>query len=325
MNKITLILLLLFTQLAHASDPPPPGKMVDVGGYRLHLNCTGNGSPTVVLVSGLGDYSFDWSLVQQPLSAKTRVCSYDRAGYAWSDFDPKPRSLQRAVDELHTLLRSAKVSTPYVLVGHSWGGLIVRVFASQHRDLVAGMLLIDSSHEDQLNVIDGKAVRPRMLTKEQLNAMFDAEDAAMQTAPAPANPKPARREIHPPFDRLTPQAQKLQLWAWSKKRAGDVSDFQEPLILVHETRRDRPHPYGDLPLIVISKGINDDEADGELSAGQIYQDHMRLQADLVQLSTNSMQIIAEKSGHRIQLEQPQLVIDAIVRVLEASRLHKKLS
>ena len=203
--------------------PPPPGRLVDAGGYRLHLHCTGTGRPTVVLAAGLGDYSIDWGLVQPRVARFTRVCSYDRAGYAWSDPDPRPRSLQRAVDELQALLTNAEIPGPYVLVGHSWGGHIARVFAAQHRDAVAGMVLVDSSHEDRLEVINGQAVRPRRLSRQELEALFDAEMVAMHAGGPPGGPPggapgsspapgpspgsapalaPTPRPIEPPYDRL---------------------------------------------------------------------------------------------------------------------------
>src|SRR5262244_723717 len=111
---------------------PPPGKLIDVGGYRLHLNCTGNKSPTVVLIAGAGDFSFDWSLVQPGIAQFARVCSYDRAGSAWSDPGPTPRTMRQEAFELHTLLSAARIKGPYLLVGHSMGGLITRVYMDQY-------------------------------------------------------------------------------------------------------------------------------------------------------------------------------------------------
>src|SRR5689334_4275127 len=109
--------------------PPPPGRLVDVGGQRIHLNCTGRGSPTVVFENGAGDFSIVWSLVQPRVSEFTRACSYDRAGYAWSDPGARPRTYDQISLELHSALERAGERGPYVLVGQSYGGLVVRGFA----------------------------------------------------------------------------------------------------------------------------------------------------------------------------------------------------
>src|SRR4051794_11883465 len=139
-----------YEAIAAAGDArhyPAPGQLVDIGGYRLHIQCVGAGSPTVVLDAGLGGSSLDWSLVQPELGRSTRVCAYDRAGMGWSDPSPQPRTPRQIADELHTLLTNAGVAEPYVLVGHSLAGKNVRLFALQHPDQVAGMVLVDARSE----------------------------------------------------------------------------------------------------------------------------------------------------------------------------------
>src|SRR4051794_24787976 len=126
---------------------PAPGQLVDVGGYRLHIQCVGAGSPTVVLDAGLGGSSLDWSLVQVELGRTTRMCAYDRAGMGWSDPGPQPRTPRQIADELYTLLTNAGVAEPYVLVGHSLGGKNVRLFALSHSEQVVGMVLVDTRSE----------------------------------------------------------------------------------------------------------------------------------------------------------------------------------
>src|SRR5690606_33293767 len=130
-----------------ATTYPPAGRMVDVGGYKLHLDCRGQGSPTVILDAGLGASSLDWALVQPELARTTQVCSYDRAGMGWSEAGPEPRSPARLADELHTLLQIAGAPGPYVLVGHSLAGKNLRLFAAAHPVDVAGMVLVDARSE----------------------------------------------------------------------------------------------------------------------------------------------------------------------------------
>jgi pimeloyl-ACP methyl ester carboxylesterase len=128
----------------------PPGQLVDVGGYRLHINCTGTGSPTVVIDAGWGDWSGGWSRVQPEAAKTTRVCTYDRAGMGDSEAGPLPRTAEQFAKELHTLLQHAAIPSPYVLVGHSMGGAPVRVFAHTYAAEVAGVVLIESMNPGEV-------------------------------------------------------------------------------------------------------------------------------------------------------------------------------
>ena len=132
------------TELAERAYPPP-GEMVDVGGYSLHINCVGRGSPTVVLDAGSGLFSAQWVRVQREVSDTTRVCAYDRAGMGWSEMGPEPRDARQVCSELHTLLSKAGIDGPYVLVGHSFGGMYMQTYAARYPDEVAGVALVDSS------------------------------------------------------------------------------------------------------------------------------------------------------------------------------------
>jgi alpha/beta hydrolase family protein len=129
------------------TQPPPPGRLVDLGGHHLHINCTGNGQRTVVIENGLGDFSFDWVLVQAKVSTSTRVCTYDRAGYAWSDPGPKPRTFAQINLELRDVLSKIGERGPFVLVGHSYGGPVVRNFAVTYSRDVVAMVLVDAAFE----------------------------------------------------------------------------------------------------------------------------------------------------------------------------------
>src|SRR5919112_4156642 len=130
---------------------PPPGEMVDVGGYSLHINCVGQGSPTVVLDGGLGEWSAQWVLVKQGVSGTTRVWAYDRAGVGWSEMGPEPRDAKQISNELHALLEGTGIEGPYVLVGHSFGGLYMQTYAARYPDEVAGVSLVESSHPEQFS------------------------------------------------------------------------------------------------------------------------------------------------------------------------------
>src|SRR4028119_2508178 len=133
----------IVTELAERAYPPP-GQMIDVGGHRLHINCAGRGGPTVVLDAGSGGSSAQWVRVQREVSGTTRVCAYDRAGMGWSEMGPDPRDAKQITGELHTLLGKAGIEGPYVLVGHSFGGMYMQTYAARYPDEVAGVGLVDS-------------------------------------------------------------------------------------------------------------------------------------------------------------------------------------
>src|SRR5687768_517130 len=132
------------------APPPirPPGRLIDVGTHRLHIHCSGSGTPAVVFDAALGGSSLSWTLVQPAVAEFTTACSYDRAGFGWSDAGPRPRTAARIADELFTLLDAAGVAPPYILAGHSFGSLVARAFAGVHRELVAGLIFIDPAHPE---------------------------------------------------------------------------------------------------------------------------------------------------------------------------------
>jgi pimeloyl-ACP methyl ester carboxylesterase len=153
LTGITVFILLLATtgmiyQTAAAESDqrkyPPPGVLVNVDGYKMHIYCMGTGSPTIILDHAGGGSSMDWALIQPKLAEHTRVCAYDRAGYGWSDYNPAPRTLEQQVSELQGLLKGAHEQGPYILVGHSYGARVDRVFTAKYPDEVAGMVLMDA-------------------------------------------------------------------------------------------------------------------------------------------------------------------------------------
>ena len=298
---ILLVLLatagLLYQGIASAVDAsryPAPGKVIDVGSYRLHINCTGTGSPTVILDAGLGGSSLDWSLVQPGVATFTRVCSYDRAGYGWSDSGPKPRTSERIVSELHTLLVKAGIPTPYVLVGHSYGGFNVRLYAYTYPQEVAGMILVDASHEDaaRQEIRDGQKQLSlcSSLAPFGIIRLFGSLDKfILQYPPA----------VQPQVKALFYQTRFCGTW-YDEGAAWDESTTQV------RTARTQ-HSLGHLPLVVLTRGEQLDAA------------WQALQNDLASLSSNSTQIIATHSGHDIMFERPDLVIAAIKQVVTGQK------
>jgi pimeloyl-ACP methyl ester carboxylesterase len=320
-----------------ASAYPPTGKLVDIGGYKLHINATGKGRPTVVLIAGAGDFSFDWSLVQPEVARFARVASYDRAGMAWSDLGPTPRTMAQDAYELHLLLQKAALPAPYVLVGHSVGGLIARVYASRYPEEVAGMVLVDSTHEDTTLMYQGKLVRIRGTAQARPVPPVQTMKTSPPKPPTEDDKKQAEfnaqvfgpPKIEPPFDKLPPDVQKMRLWMLAHPQLSAATDdyWPEELQAMYVARAADPVPLGDKPLIVLVASGKGEAAPSELSGEEWkrLQDEKRLQKEgMVSLSRNHELIYAEQSGHHIQLDQPQLVVDAIHQVVEAARKHTKL-
>src|SRR5215813_11980483 len=310
---------------------PPPGKLVDVGGWRLHLNCTGQArasQPTVILEAGVGDFSVEWSLVQPEVAKFARVCSYDRAGDGWSDLGPHPRTWRQIVYELHTLLDKAGVKPPLVLVGHSYGGWLVRLYAYTYPADVVGMALVEAGADNPWRRLpNGKLARAADLTKgEPIPAVKTSNPLRVSDIPPEAlsQMKAAAQQLakdpnEPPRDKLPPDAQRMRAWTLAQLGhiAAAVNPFEhEELAGLRAERAKSEHPLGDLPLIVLTRGKSEEEGpDGKAFEEEHRKDHTAMAA----MSRNGKLVIAANSGHHIQLDEPGLVIKAIRDLLAAAR------
>jgi pimeloyl-ACP methyl ester carboxylesterase len=293
----------------------PPGQLIDVGGFRLHLYCIGEGSPTVVLEAGMGDGGYVWNPVQKSVSAFTRVCSYDRPGLGWSDFVDRPFLRDAVAQNLHTLLKNAGIPGPYLLVGHSVGGIYVRAFAHLFPGEVDGMVLVDSSHENQAprfearyqagsQQIDTLLHLCKTIAPFGILRLFDLPAISLQDSPLPQSIKVAATAM---MNRVT------YCTAIDNEMAATDIDLSQP---------SAPASLGNLPLIVLTSGASfssatDEDAQGRLSPKAAAW--LELQRELANLSTHSLQIIAYKSSHYIQWDQPGLVVQAIRNMVDNLR------
>jgi pimeloyl-ACP methyl ester carboxylesterase len=273
---------------------PPPGTLIDIGGHRLHIYCAGprNGEPTVIFEAGGGAFSADWIAVQKLLESRVRTCAYDRAGLGWSEAGPAPRTMRQEVFELHALLVAAKITGRFVLVGQSMGGLNVRLYAEEYGNEVAGVVLVDPADESSM-----------LFSLNANRWMKLREQATGRSIPPPRSTGPINKGYKPEDDYLGDEAQ---------------------LLYLH--RKSNPDPLGDRPLIVLAAGKRPPPPGMTEDAYKDIRSYRNEElAAMTNLSTNSRFRIDSDSSHNLQLDNPQLVAQAVEEVIRAVKEHTKLS
>lgn len=283
---------------------PPPGEMVDVGGHELHIHCAGQGSPTVVLEAALGAMSAQWVRVQQQVSETTRVCAYDRAGMGWSEDGPEPRDADRVAGELHALLAGAGVEGPYVLAGHSYGGLYAQAYAARYPGEVAGVALVESSHPEQF-----ERLPEARESYEQTRRLFAVAPWLARIGVVRLfNVSPAPPEL--------PERQRAQtdaLASSTRQISATAEEFRATTRTTAQARSLRS--LGDKPLSVVSAGTQSSAWLG-------------LQDELAALSSDSSHRVVEGATHVSVLydrDDARATGAAIVGVVEAARDDRPLA
>jgi pimeloyl-ACP methyl ester carboxylesterase len=298
-----MLLGAFYESVAEAADVrsfSPPGQMVDVGGHRLHINCVGTGSPTVVIDAGWGDWSATWdSTVQPSVAETTRVCTYDRAGYGYSEAGPLPRTTEHFVRELHTLLQEARVPGPYVIVGHSLGGALARVFAHEYAAEVVGVVLIDSMNP---RAVDSSAPATPVPSDSQSSGdwilTLPARVGLLRLFAGPLGMKSGlSAEVADAYVAYSVTPRYFQTYLIDEGRGMPVGLAQARAV----------QSLGKVPLIVLTAGL------------ELAPDHQAEQLELLHLSSESQQLFADHSGHNVQIDQPEAAVGAIVQVVEQIR------
>jgi pimeloyl-ACP methyl ester carboxylesterase len=311
--SLVVVAILAAPTIAQDVVVSPPGRLVDIGGRRLHLHCTGSGSPAVMIEAGASSFSIDFSLVQPEASKTTRVCSYDRAGSGWSDARADVETPMRVIRDLRTLLDTAGEKPPFVMVGASRGGVFVRLFQAEYPADVAGLVLIDPTAEDRLFVMfQGTVTALTSLTPEQ--------HRSTQPQPSAIIPIPARQpQVGAPFDRLPPPLYAARVALDRKLIASMPPTIGGEIVAESSTgdhamlsrlsaaRKGTPTLLGDLPVIVLSRGLN---ASPEQHAAH---------AEISRMSRNSRHLVVADSYHEIHLSHPDVVASAIRDVVMSVR------
>lgn len=294
---------------------PAPGELITVDGATMHLDCRGEGKPVVILEAGLGFASSSWGPVFDAVSRSTQVCAYDRPGLGWSDpVAGWPADSASVVERLHTLLEASGTEGPYVLLGMSAGGVYVREYWQRYPGDVAGMVLVDSSHEqqgDRLPVFEGQQNMESMVAMcswLQPLGVVRLMGALDTMVDQPALPEESRQRLRASINQSHYCSTIL---AESRGFEGEIHDARPP------------RPLGDLPLTVLSQGKppeGDERIGFTAEQARIQREAWNvLQEELTALSSRGRRLVAEQSGHVIQIEQPQIVIDAVVEMVAALR------
>jgi len=293
----------------------PPGKVIQIDGKNWHYQVMGEGRPTVIVDSGTGGTHLDWQLVQPEVAKFTRILTYDRAGYGWSHLSSEPRTAEQLVGELRQLLREVKIEPPYVLVGMSSSGLFSRLFAYHYPEEVSGMVLVDVAHE--------KMYEETPVEWVELNKRLEG----LLTHLVPIMGRIGLLRLLVTFDsvpmvaglfqKFPPSIRPLAKALYSQTQFGKTFAQESAAVSismnqVKQIRQTKPFP--DIPLIVLSAGKPDFDITQD-----VLQKLQELHADIANESPQGVHIVAHESGHAIQLDKPELVIDAIRQVVEKVR------
>lgn len=293
----TALLAVSLAAPAEEFSSAPVGTLVDIGTHRLHLQCQGTGSPTVIFESGLGGFSLEWSELQGQIAKTTRACVYDRAGYGWSDPGPMPRSAQTIASELHALLQAAHERGPFIIVAHSFGGYAAQIFARTYPTELAAMLLVDASSPDQLVTfpVHGGAACD----------YIDHGVAGLRFEVSPHLP------IGYP-SRYAPLALELMVRpAAVHTQVSELCNFGVSADQVHAAPK-----FPQIPLIVVSRGRAEfpDTARGR----DLERAWAQYQEELSHLTTGALHLVAKNSGHHVHLDQARMIRElAVTSVLLA--------
>ncbi|MEM6529774.1 MAG: alpha/beta hydrolase [Chloroflexota bacterium] len=312
--RITLIVIALLLVVAplQAQDTeiPPLGEIYTVGEHNMHLYCTGEGTPTVILEAGVAGYTLNWFELQPRLAEHTRVCSYDRLGYGWSSALPGEFDMQQAVDNLHTLLSVAQIAPPYIFVPHSFGGPVTRAYHAQYPEHTIGIVLMDTVPPEMATEIPFyEDALTAQLDSIRIFATFARIRAAQTDEP-----------LFPPPEEIPTYVSEAFASQVLEREFVDTSLSEAMFIVNGLPQLALPESIGDIPLVVLSHGIANESAFmgapmRPQQAAEAEATWQRLQRNMAALSPQGRLVIAENSDHSIQLDNPELVVQTVLEMM----------
>ena len=297
--RLLLLVILCFAKSLSAVEHDNPGALIDVGGYRMHIACEGYGTPTVLVDVGLGGNSLEWRFVVDQVRRFTRVCFYDRAGYGFSDMGPRPRTSSRISDELFLLAESLELDRPYLLVGHSFGGFNMQLFARRYPYLVAGLVLVDSSHPEQVERFLEPPISLNTAPSSKWGLVqFSDPPQPHKKLPAAVREKLFYQSIH---------------WRTRRTLAREYLSFKDSAKQIRQEQS-----LEKTPLVVLTRGKR--VWPNDKRGGLIEDLWLEMQSELAEQSAESAHIVAADSGHHIHIDQPGLVAYAIALLTDRHRV-----
>lgn len=320
-----------FAAMACVAQGPkyqPPGELVDIGGYKLHLIVEGKEQtgPTVVFFHGAGDIALHWNLVLPKVGKFATAVAIDQSGEGWSE-NGHGYSLNQQVYDSYQALKRGGYKPPFILVGHSLGGIIANIFAKQYADDIAGVVFVDATHPDVVLKTRSSRTEPFKWMRFRLTAKLTippVKTAPLIKAPQLSSYVP-RRNFGNMLDKFSERDRKLFKWIYSERPQtyikGEKSYQAESFAEMYANRE--KYSLGNIPLIVLSggaKGVK--KGDENWTSAQLMEHSKQLQKDHLTLSTNSKQIIAKKSGHHIHIDEPKLVIESIRELVSQIKRRK---
>ncbi len=306
---------------AQIKNHPPPGELIDIGGFKLHLMVEGKErkGPTVVFFHGAGDIALNWNLVLPKVGKFATAVAIDQNGEGWSDHG-RGSSLKQQVYDSHEVLKKAGYKAPYILVGHSLGGIIANIFAKEYPDEIAGVVFVYATHPDVVLKIYNKETKKLKWKRMRLNAKRTIPTvltSRLESAPVLSSFK-GRKNFGDRLDKFSERDRMLFNWIYNERPWTYVkgrSTYESEIFA--EMYQNKKYSLKDIPLIVltgVAKSLK--KGDENWTSIQLMKHSQALQKDHLNLSTNSKQIIAKKSGHHIHIDEPDLVVHQIKKLIQ---------
>ncbi len=320
--KAVLMLLALGSGWAAANEFAVPHQLIDVGGRKMNLYCSGSGAPVVVFDGPAGYAGWAWYQVQPEVAKHTRACIFDRAGFGFSDPAARPNTVDNVVEDLHKLLAAAGEKGPYIMVGNSLGGANVQAYAYRYPQSVKGLVLVEAQHEDETARLD-KASGGKI---RQIYAMVAGQNTYCLEAAERGFDKDAEKQkqcIGEPLANYGPQlgaailASERKPSYWRAKTAE-----YDAMVTSDDQLRKLRRPFGDIPVVVLTRSISPYAVPGkpQSAANKAFEDeNFRIQKEFTKLSSRSTQRIVAGAGHTIQADKPEAVVGAVLEVLKQVR------